>query len=73
MQSGELEQRGEFVLLIEGAKDEDTEVDLQLVKRLLQELGDSMATGHAASAISKALKCPRKLVYQMALEMKEER
>lgn len=72
MQSGELEQRGEFVLLVAGAKAADSDVDMQLVKRLLTELGDSMPTGQAASAISKALGCPRKVVYQMALEMKGE-
>lgn len=72
MQSGELERRGEFVLLVQGARDSDSEVDLQLVKRLLQELGDSLPMGQAASVISRALKCPRKVVYQMALEMKGE-
>ncbi|MCW8963147.1 MAG: 16S rRNA (cytidine(1402)-2'-O)-methyltransferase [Gammaproteobacteria bacterium] len=70
MQSGELEQRGEFVLLVAGAKAADSDVDMQLVKRLLAELGDSLPTGQAASAISKALGCPRKVVYQKALEMK---
>jgi len=70
MQYGELEQRGEFVLLVAGAKSDDTDVDLQLVKRLLVELGDSLPTGQMASAISRALGCPRKLVYEMALEMK---
>ena len=56
----------------EGAKDVDTDIDMQLVKRLLQEIGGSLPTGQAASVISRALKCPRKVVYQMALEMKEE-
>lgn len=72
MQSGELEQRGEFVLLVAGAKATDTDVDLQLVKRLLVELGDSLPMGQMASAISRALGCPRKVVYAMALEMKEK-
>ena len=72
MQSGELEQRGEFVLLVAGAEVADSDVDLQLVKRLLEEFGGSMPTGKVASAISRALGCPRKVVYQMALEMKGE-
>ena len=72
LESGQLDQRGEFVLLVDGAKAIDADVDLQLVKRLLQELGDSLSAGQAASAISRALKCPRKLVYQMALQMKGE-
>jgi 16S rRNA (cytidine1402-2'-O)-methyltransferase len=72
MQSGELEHRGEFVLLVAGAKATDSDVDLQLVKRLLVELGDSLPTGQLASAISRALGCPRKVVYAMALEMKEK-
>jgi len=73
MQSGELEQRGEFVLLVVGAKVVDSDIDLQLVKRLLVELGGSLPTGQVASAISRALGCPRKVVYQMALEMKGEK
>ena len=72
MQSGELEQRGEFVLLVAGAKADDSDIDMQLVKRLLLELGDSLPTGQLASAISRALGCSRKVVYQMALEMKGE-
>jgi 16S rRNA (cytidine1402-2'-O)-methyltransferase len=72
MQSGELEQRGEFVLLVAGARAADTDVDLQLVKRLLVEFGDSLPMGQMASAISRALGCPRKVVYAMALEMKEK-
>jgi len=72
MQSGQLEQRGEFVLLVAGAKAVDTDVDLQLVKRLLEELGGNMPTGQVASSISKALGCPRKVVYEMALRMKEK-
>jgi len=72
MQSGELEQRGEFVLLVAGAKAVDSDVDLQLVRRLLVELGSGLPTGQLASAISRAVGCPRKVVYHMALEMKED-
>jgi 16S rRNA (cytidine1402-2'-O)-methyltransferase len=72
MQSGELEQRGEFVLLVAGATASDADIDIPLIKRLLTELGGCLPAGQAASAISRALGCPRKVVYQMALEMKDK-
>lgn len=71
MSSGEIEQRGEFVLLVEGAQSSNTDMDTQLVKRLIHELEDSLPTGQLASAISRAVGCPRKAVYEMALQLKQ--
>lgn len=70
LQSGEIDQRGEFVLLLAGSAPSDTNIDFRMVKRLLVELGDSLPAGKTASIISSALGCPRKVVYQMALELK---
>ena len=71
LQEGSLEQRGEFVLLLEGhqrIRDDDT--DLRLIGDLLDELGDSMPAGKLAASLARALDCPRKLVYEMILERK---
>ena len=72
MSAGKLEQRGEFVLLIAGAKTANDGFDEQLVRRLLSEFEGSLPAGKLAAAISKAVGCPRKQVYQMVLEMKAD-
>ncbi len=71
LRSGAMQQRGEFVILIAGAKQVNTEIDEQLTRRLLKEIGDSLPTGQSASIISRALGYPRKVVYRLALELKE--
>jgi len=73
MQSGELDQRGEFVLLVAGnqASDKDEELLLQTAKILLIELVDTLPLGKAASIISRALGCPRKQVYEIGLQLKD--
>jgi 16S rRNA (cytidine1402-2'-O)-methyltransferase len=68
--AGELDERGEFVLLIEGATHKQ-EIELQLIQRLLDELEGSLPAGKLASAVSRALRCPRKLVYELIMGMKD--
>jgi 16S rRNA (cytidine1402-2'-O)-methyltransferase len=70
LQEGSLEQRGEFVLLLEGQKNRNEDINLQLIGDLLDELGDSMPAGKLAASLSKALDCPRKLVYEMIMKNK---
>lgn len=73
MRTEQLQRRGEFVLLVAGATPTPgADVDMRLVKRLLIALGDSLPTGQAASVIARALSCPRKIVYQLALEIKRK-
>ncbi|HEY5734209.1 MAG TPA: 16S rRNA (cytidine(1402)-2'-O)-methyltransferase [Gammaproteobacteria bacterium] len=69
--AGELDERGEFVLLIEGTTRKQ-DVDLQLIQRLLDELKGSVPAGKLASAVSRALRCPRKLVYELIMNMKDD-
>lgn len=70
LQEGLVEQRGEFVLLLRGVKQQPDGTDMALVNKLLDEFGDSLPAGKLAAALAKALGCPRKLVYEMIMQRK---
>lgn len=68
--AGRLQRRGEFVLLVAGARKQDYDADMRQMQILLEELGDSLPAGQLASAVSKAMKLPRKQVYRMLLDIR---
>lgn len=70
LQEGLVEQRGEFVLLLRGVKQQPDVTDMALVNKLLDEFGDSLPAGKLAAALAKALGCPRKLVYELIMQRK---
>lgn len=70
LESGELEQRGEFVLLVEGYKQSEGDIDRQAVNRMIDELINELPAGKVASVVSKILDVPRKQVYQLVLDRK---
>lgn len=67
IQGGELEQRGEFVLLVEGDRNDAAKSNQVLMQQLIHELKNELPTGKAASIISKITHVPRKQVYQVLL------
>lgn len=70
LQSGDLEQRGEFVVLVEGHRATADNVDEQAVNRMIDVLITELPAGKVASMISKILDVPRKQVYQQVLDRK---
>ncbi len=70
--TGRPEQRGEFVLLVAGARKENTDADLQQVQKLLEELNNSLSAAQLASAVSKAMNIPRKQIYRMVLDIRQQ-
>lgn len=70
MQSGKLEQRGEFVLLVAGNREKGGAVDTQAVNCMIDALLDDLPAGRVASLVAKIFDMPRRQVYELILSRK---
>ncbi|TNG01076.1 MAG: 16S rRNA (cytidine(1402)-2'-O)-methyltransferase [Gammaproteobacteria bacterium] len=72
VEEGEVSKRGEFVLMVAGVSDEARVSESEeLVLTMLKELIDQLPLGQCAAIVSRVSGFPRKQVYALGLQLKE--
>lgn len=68
---GEIPKKGEFVLVIEGCKD-NNDNSLVLARELMNELINNNLSSQAVEIVTKVTKIKRNIIYKMMLELKKQ-
>jgi len=68
---GEIPKKGEFVLIVEGCK-ENNDDSLLLARDLMGELINNNLSSQAVDIVTKVTKIKRNIIYKMMLELKKE-